>query len=348
MFQQLSLTILVILFLAAACIIWYAGVKLVDTTDAIDERWNLGEALGGTIFLAIATNLPEIAIVISAALSGNVGVIAGNLLGGVAIQTVLLVLFDFKIADKTSLTQQPLSLVPALEGLLVIVVLSICIMSTQLPSSLIFDRITPGPLLITTIWIVGIWLLSKANNNLPWHRTNDNTSVSQEQKTEKYKEEQDKNMAKTYLIFIGASAATLLAGVLLERTGNVIADRIGINGMLFGATFLAVSTSLPEISTGLQAVRKGDYELAISDIFGGNAFLPVLFLPATLIAGKAVLPVAGSTNIYLTGLTSLLTSIYLIGLIIRSKRKILRLGIDSALVLFFYIIGMIGLFVIAF
>ena len=37
-------------------------------------------------------------------------------------------------------------------------------------------------------------------------------------------------------------------------------------------------------------MKLGDYRLAISDIFGGNAFLPVIFLVATLVSGKAVLP----------------------------------------------------------
>ena len=40
----------------------------------------------------------------------------------------------------------------------------------------------------------------------------------------------------------------------------------------------------------------------MGDIFGGNAFLPVLFLVVTLISGKAVLPQANASDIYLTAL----------------------------------------------
>jgi cation:H+ antiporter len=116
-----------------------------------------------------------------------------------------------------------------------------------------------------------------------------------------------------------------------------------MSGVLFGATVLAIATSLPELSTGITSARMGDYQLATGDIFGGNAFLPVLFLPATLIAGSAVLPAANRSDIYLTALGGTLTIVYMAGLVFRPKRQYARLGPDSIAVLLLYLLGIAGL-----
>jgi cation:H+ antiporter len=87
----------------------------------------------------------------------------------------------------------------------------------------------------------------------------------------------------------------------------------------------------------------GDYKLAMSDIFGGNAFLPVLFLFATLLSGSAVLPLAHRSDIYLTALAGLLTVVYIVGLIFRPQRQWLRMGLDSIAVVVLYILGIVGL-----
>jgi len=58
---------LVGIFFAAAAIVWVAGIWLSDTTDTLSSRFHLGQALAGTILLAVGTNLPEIAITTTAA-----------------------------------------------------------------------------------------------------------------------------------------------------------------------------------------------------------------------------------------------------------------------------------------
>src|SRR5437667_12462353 len=152
--------------------------------------------------------------------------------------------------------------------------------------------------------------------------------------------------ARVGAIFAGACAITLAAGVALEVTGNTLANRAGINGVIFGATVLAAATALPEISSGIAAVRLGDNALAFGDIFGGNAFQLCLFVLADLIAGSPVLPTAGRLNSWLASLGVGLTAIYAIGVVARPQRCRARLGPDSILALVVFGLGIAGLFVL--
>jgi len=71
-----------VVFVACAVVIWVAGIALSRTTDVLSERLHIGQALGGLILLALATNLPEIAITVSAATSGQLDIAVSNILGG--------------------------------------------------------------------------------------------------------------------------------------------------------------------------------------------------------------------------------------------------------------------------
>jgi cation:H+ antiporter len=351
---SLPLAVTVVLFVAAAAAIWIAGVQLSDQTDVLSTRLQLGAALGGLILLALATNLPEAAIVASAAVSGSVGIAVGNILGGIAIQTVVLVALDaFGMRGERPLTYRAASLVLVLEGALVVAVLAIVIAGTQLPANLILWRVTPQSVLIALVWLVGLLLLKRAGVGLPWHESGEAPDNQEhprghsQRQTERRAAAQGVSTAKSAMIFTAAALVTLVAGVVLERSGEAIAGHIGLSGILFGATVLAAATSLPELSTGLTSVRNGDVQLAVSDIFGGNAFLPVLFLLATLLSGKAVLPQAHDTDIYLTAVGILLTLVYMTGLLFRPSRRIARMGTDSLVVLALYTAAIAGLFAIA-
>ncbi len=351
MIAATSLPLLVAIFAAAAGAVWYAGIWLSRTTDVLSTRLHLGEALGGLILLAVTTNLPEIAITASAALANDLGIAIGNILGGIAIQTVVLVILDaVGLGRASALTYRAASLLLVLEGGLVIAVLVVVVGGSQLPFSSSVGRFEPATVLIAVIWVAGLWLLSRARNGLPWHEDG-NAPDGQEaprgrrvQHRSTIADSRKIGTARAGIVFGAASLVTLVAGVALERSGERIASHVGLNGVLFGATFLAAATALPELSSGLASVKLGDYQLAFSDIFGGNAFLPVLFLLANLLSGSAVLPAAQKTDVYLTALGALLTVVYMYGLVFRPRRQVLRrLGPDSAAVLVLYALGIVGL-----
>jgi cation:H+ antiporter len=350
----MSVFVPILVFLAAAVAVWLAGGRLSDATDVLASRFGLGEALGGLILLAIATNLPEIAITVSAALAAELGIAIGNILGGIAIQTVVLVALDaFGIRGGRPLTYRAASLQLVLEGSLVVAVLVIVVMGTQLPSSLVVWRVAPGELLIVIVWILGIALIGRARHGLPWHQEGraPEGQESPHGASKARKEEDSKSRGegtrRVVLVFAAAALVTLAGGIALEESGTRVAQHIGMSGVLFGSTILAASTALPEISTGLASTKLGDYSLAISDIFGGNAFLPTLFLVAGLLSGEAVLPLAHDTDIYLAGLGALLTVVYLYGLVFRPARRVGGIGIDSLVVLVLYAIGIAGLLAVA-
>lgn len=360
MFSSLGLPVLALIFLIAAAIIWVAGTYVSNTTDTISMRYGLGQALGGLVILSIVTNLPETAITISASINHTFELAIGNLLGGIAMQTMVLVAMDiFGVGPERPLTSTVTSLIPVLEGGMVIAVLGVVVMAHQLPGSLILWRIPPGALAITLIWLAGLWLMDKARKYCPWQVkcANPNSKedcegpviladCGEEQKIKQQQKDQGKQqqgMGKTWVIFLAGAFATLVAGVALEVSSDAIANQVGLSGAVFGATFLAIATSLPEVSTGIKSTKSHDYELAVSDIFGGNAFLPVLFIVAALISGQALLPQAKNTDIYISALGILMTIVYMYGLIFRPRKQVMAMGVDSLIILIVYAIGIAGL-----
>jgi cation:H+ antiporter len=275
----------------------------------------------------------------------NLDIATGNILGGIAIQTAVLAVLDRWGVPDVPLTYRAASLGLVIEGALVVALLAVVVDGTRLDANAIYFRLTVPSVLIVVIWVVGLWLVSRAQKGLPWHEQGNPPDGQEHPMGHRLtmREQQGPSTRRASVEFAIAALVTLAGGVALERLSESISTRIGLSGVLFGATVLAAATALPELSTGLQSLKLGDYQLAVSDIFGGNAFLPVLFLPATVISGSAVLPQAHSSDVYLTAVAILLTVIYIAGLIFRPRRQLWGFGPDSIAVVLLYVLGVVGL-----
>ena len=333
----------------ASAATWVAGVELSKSTDELDRRLGLGDAIGGMVLLAIAGSLPELAITISAAASGHLGLAAGNLIGGIATATMVLVICD--LFAPRPLTFLVGSLVPVLEGLLVVLTVAAVLMGSLLPrSDAVAHRVSPASIAIVLFWVGGVWVLNRTRAHPKWEVVMVGSEPGRPHRRIRHPVADAARAAhsttRVVTLFGLSAGVTLLAGVALEVSGNELATRAGINGVVFGATFLAIATALPEISSGIEAVRLGDHQLAIGDVFGGNAFQLCLFVVADLVAGRPVLPTTGSANAWLASLGVALTVVYVGGIIVRPSRP-RRIGPESITALVFYAVGVVGLLKIA-
>ncbi len=141
------------------------------------------------------------------------------------------------------------------------------------------------------------------------------------------------------------SMEILVAGFILTKTGEAIAETTGLGQSFFGAVFLAIATSLPELSSVVSALRHGHEMLAISDVLGGSLFdLALVFVVDTIYAGGPVLNEVGTFSAFAALLGIALTTFYVIGMIERRDRRIFRMGYDSVAVLVCYAIGLAVLY----
>ncbi len=332
---------LLAIFLASAGVIWWAGIILAFTTDAIDTHFGWGEGVGGAVLLAFATNLPEIAIIVGCAFTNSMDLAVGNILGGIAIQTVVLVILDGPgLRERIPLMSAVRSLTIVVQGMVVISVLMFCVIGTLLPKTMIAFRITPVEVAILIFWLVGLWLTAQNEDREAWRAGHEHMMEAAPKVVRRC------TIQRAIGLFALAAVATLVCGVAIELSSVALSTRFHISGVIFGATILSAVTALPEVTTGLAAVKVGSFELAISDVIGGNAFLPVLFLLGSVLSGRPLLPEAQRPDLYLTALGALLTAVYCAGAVFRSKRMLFGTGIDSLIVLVLYIIGVAGLFFI--
>lgn len=343
---NLSFSIILIIFLIASAATWIAGVTLAKATDTLDTRFKIGDALGGLVLLGIAGSLPEIAVVYSAARDGHIPVIIGNLIGGISIQTLIIVIFDLASRGKRPLSYLAGTIVLSFETIFAMVIAAITIIGIFIPKTLTIHHLNPMSILLLPVWIIGLFLINHARKNPAYNKVANQADPGrghhQRRKKENHPFFADKSTWHVGLVFLIASVITLIAGVFLEKSGSQLADKLGIGSGLFAATIMALVTALPEISTGLESILIGDNQLAISDIMGGNAFMLVIFLIADLVALKPVLSYSGHGDIIMAILGILMMAVYAVSYIRRPQKRYFRMGIDSIFVILLYIAGLLA------
>ena len=144
-----------------------------------------------------------------------------------------------------------------------------------------------------------------------------------------------------WLIFLLSAAAVVAAGARLSRDGDAIAERTGLGGAWVGAILVAGATSLPELATGIYAVRAGAISLAVGDIFGSCMGNLMILAVADLCVRRAAMLNRVALNQVLVGLLGIvLLSMAAAGIVAHLNLSVLNWGWAPLLIGGTYILGM--------
>jgi cation:H+ antiporter len=142
-----------------------------------------------------------------------------------------------------------------------------------------------------------------------------------------------------------SASVILIAGWALAASGDALAQQTPLGASFVGVALVAGSTSLPELSTTIGAVRRGNYAMAVSNILGTNCLEIALFFVADLVYRDGpILAAVDRSAFFAAALGMVLTAIFLLGLLERRDKTVLRMGVDSLAVLAVYVTGLAGLY----
>lgn len=339
MFENLSPWLNGVIFAGAAVVVWLAGTRLAQRADAIAHKTGLGNALLGLFLLGGITSLPELAVGVSATLSGAPELSVNDVLGSAAINVVILAGAD-AVYGRKALTSTPATPEVLLQGTLGIVLLAL-IVGASLAGDVLVGGMGAWSWAILAAYLAALWIVSKSQGMRSWHPVR----PAQVEPPSEREQGQDRSLRRLVVGTVVAGVTILVAGFLLAKTGEALAQQTGLGTGFFGAVLLGLSTSLPEVSTVLAAVRLRRYEMAMSDVLGTNLFnVVIIVLVDALHDGEPVLVLAGPFAAFGALLALVLTAIFLVGMLERRDRTVMRMGWDSLGALACYAGGVIVLY----
>ena len=149
-------------------------------------------------------------------------------------------------------------------------------------------------------------------------------------------------MLGAILQFAGAAAIIIVAGTLLARFADVIAEATGMGRLLIGSILLAGATSLPELSVDISAVRMGLPNVAVGDLMGSSLMNLLILGIIDLLPisrGRALSRIS-SAHALPGALAIVLTALAAIAIVTRSNMAIYNVSVAGIGLALAYLFGM--------
>ncbi|MCA9198530.1 MAG: sodium:calcium antiporter [Planctomycetales bacterium] len=322
--------LLVLQFIGLAAVIVIFGIMLAKYADAIADITGLGRTLAGLVLLAAATSLPELAVDCSFALSEAPDFAVGALVGSSLFNLLILGVMDFshRYPDRIFSAASSKHILSASTSLLLTGVVILFLVLSQQNLKFVWNGFGLGPFVIFVLYVLSLRM------------------VYMSEKEEEEEASADGMTLRRALIgYLVTTAIIFFAASALAPTSEKLAEVTGLGGTFVGSTFVALTTSLPELVTTAAAVRMGSFDLAIGNVLGSNNFNMAILFPVDCVYRKGTLLGDAELSHAITGcIVMVITAIAILSMVYRPRKRNVLLDPGAGMVVVLAILAISALY----
>jgi cation:H+ antiporter len=325
-------------FLLVTGLILYSGGRLSRYGDMIAEKTGLSRLWLGMVLMAAVTSLPELATGLSSVVVAKLpNIAAGDILGSCVFNLFLLSVLE-ALSKKAPLASRAHlgNILTAGMFLLLLSVVGVGLFAgARLPGLGWIGLYSP---LLLIGYLGTVWLAFRyEKRNAPATGLGENGASLYHGVT----------LKRAVVAYAVNAAVVVGAAIFLPRIAEGIARMTGLGTTFVGTIFVAMSTSLPELTVTIASFRLGAIDTAVGNIFGSNLFnMAILAVDDLFFVRSPLLAVVEQQHLIAVMSAVAMTGLAVAGLIYRSPKKRYRLSWDTFGIFLVFVVNLVLLYIL--
>jgi cation:H+ antiporter len=287
------------LLAASLLLIMLISDRIIRYVIVISKAFGLSEMAAGFILLSVTTSLPELSVSTVASLAGEGGLSAGNVLGSNIANLTIILGLAILVSRKEI----------ALKGQSQKELVQFLFISSIIPLFIV-QRGSLGPVLgVVLLILFGYFGVTVSRKTEP---TTFNETPQQQK---------GGNIVVVGIKFMVGVALIIILSKFAVDSSVDIAGFVGLPVSIIGATIIGLGTSLPELATTIQALKKGLVNMALGNLLGSCITNITLILGVSSLLSVSEVNVVAVQSIMFYVLFSSLSVWYMVGASERLTKK---------------------------
>ena len=313
MAELTSLSIAILVFLGSAAAVIFFGTRLAVYGDALATLTGWGRLFVGSILIAMATSLPELATNISAVQLDppNPELAVGNVFGA-----NMLNMFTFAAVALAFGGKRFLRRVAPQQGYLIVVAalltgLALIFGATQFGVSAF--QIGLSSVILLGVFLAGMYCVY----------------ATRPASDDEGSEDPGMTLRRAWVLFLLVSAGVVVAGFFLAWSTDRIADITGVSSSTLGILLVSLVTTMPEAASTIAAARIGAMDLGVAGLYGSCAFNITILFYADIFYRGGILGLQTEPAHFVAGAMAI--GLMLVGFVLIMFREKIRAAIAAGL-----------------